>query len=57
VNENENHQAIPIDDSNVHLQLFFQNLEQLLQVDLKSTKNEKFSRLRIYFLRSIIFIK
>ncbi len=36
INENEKNQAIPIDDANLHLQLFFQHLEQLLQIDLKS---------------------
>ncbi len=40
INENTSRQPVLIDDSNVHLQLFFQHLEQLLQIDLKSnTKN------------------
>jgi hypothetical protein len=42
INENSNRQSMVIDDSNIHLQLFFQHLEQLLQVDLKS-KNKNFS--------------
>ncbi|CAF4965503.1 unnamed protein product [Rotaria sp. Silwood1] len=31
--------ATPIDDSNTHLQIFFQHLEQLLQIDLKNTRS------------------
>jgi hypothetical protein len=29
-------QSIHIDDTNTHLQIFFQYLEQLLQIDLRS---------------------
>ena len=29
-------QSISIDDTNTHLQIFFQHLEQLLQIDLRS---------------------
>ncbi|UJR22765.1 hypothetical protein I4U23_025797 [Adineta vaga] len=36
---NESYQPVLIDDSNVHLQTFFQNLEQLLEVDLKNRKS------------------
>jgi len=59
INENDNHQPTVIDDSNIHLQLLFQHLEQLLQIDLKSKiKNTKFIFLSIFeFLRSIIFIQ
>jgi hypothetical protein len=50
INENENHQPMIIDDSNVHLQLFFQHLEQLLQIDLKSKRKKfSFSILRFFF--------
>ncbi len=31
-------QSILIDDTNIHLQMFFQHLEKLLQIDLKSIK-------------------
>jgi len=33
---NENIQPALIDDTNIHLQTFFQHLEQLLETDLKS---------------------
>ncbi|CAF2883284.1 unnamed protein product [Rotaria sp. Silwood2] len=32
-------QATPIDDTNTHLQIFFQHLEQLLQIDLKNRRS------------------
>ena len=54
-------QSIPIDDTNIHLQIFFQHLEQLLQIDLKSIKDKNifyifFLILNDYF-RSKIIIK
>ncbi|CAF1376053.1 unnamed protein product [Adineta steineri] len=36
---NDNLQPILIDDSNIHLQTFFQHLEQLLELDLKNRKS------------------
>jgi hypothetical protein len=35
-------QSILIDDTNTHLQIFLQHLEQLLQIDLRSIKNNSF---------------
>jgi hypothetical protein len=40
-NENDNHEPNVIDDSNVDLVLFFQLLEQLLEIDLKSKKKKQ----------------
>ena len=40
-NENDKRQKARIDDSNVHLQLFFQHLEQLLQTDFKSKRDDE----------------
>lgn len=40
-NEIDRSQSYHIDDTNTHLQIFFQQLEQLLQIDLRST-NEKY---------------
>jgi len=34
-------QSIHIDDTNTHLQIFFQYLEQLLQIDLRSINKKK----------------
>ncbi len=42
-NENENHEPPVLDDSNLDLLLFFQHLEQLLELDLKSKKQQKSS--------------
>ncbi len=58
INENHNHKPTAFDDSNIHLQLLFHHLEQLLQIDLKS-KNSLVYILKFLFqfLRSIIFIK
>lgn len=39
-NENDKRQKAPIDDSSLPLQLFFQHLEQLLQTDLKSKRDD-----------------
>ncbi|UJR26251.1 hypothetical protein I4U23_007591 [Adineta vaga] len=38
-NEIDHIQSIPIDDTNMHLQIFFQHLEKLLQIDLRSRKS------------------
>ncbi len=37
-------QSIHIDDTNTHLQIFFQYLEQLLQIDLRSINKQKYFR-------------
>ncbi|CAF3445856.1 unnamed protein product, partial [Rotaria sp. Silwood2] len=39
INENDNLQPMIIDDTNIHLQIFFQHFEQLLQIDLKNRKS------------------
>ncbi|CAM4959025.1 unnamed protein product [Rotaria socialis] len=39
LNETDNQHSIIIDDSNIHLQLFFQHFEQLLQLDIKNRKS------------------
>ncbi|CAF1562535.1 unnamed protein product [Rotaria sordida] len=36
INENDNLHPTIIDDTNIHLQIFFQHFEQLLQIDLKN---------------------
>jgi hypothetical protein len=50
INEENNFQSTLIDDNNIHLQTFFQHLEQLLQIDLKSKKKRN-----IYFLFFVFF--
>ncbi|CAF1496646.1 unnamed protein product [Rotaria sp. Silwood1] len=39
INENDNLHPPVIDDTNIHLQIFFQHFEQLLLVDLKNRKS------------------
>ncbi|CAF1489418.1 unnamed protein product [Rotaria sordida] len=38
-NDIDRSQTTPIDDTNTHLQIFFQHLEQLLQIDLKNRRS------------------
>ncbi|CAF2044456.1 unnamed protein product [Rotaria magnacalcarata] len=38
-NDLDHFQSTPIDDSNTHLQIFFQHLEHLLQIDLKNRRS------------------
>jgi hypothetical protein len=57
INEENNFQSTLIDDNNIHLQTFFQHLEQLLQIDLKSKKKRNIYFLFFVVLRSKILIK
>ena len=46
INSGENSTPLIVNDQNVHLQIFFQHLEQLLQTDLKSKSKSKRERTR-----------
>ena len=47
-NEIDRLQSFHIDDTNTHLQIFFQQLEQLLQIDLRSTNEQYLSSYLIF---------